>query len=159
MMLLKRCVHGLTKAAAPILLIALTACAETPRTATNFCRVLADRIDEMTEPPTDNASVNRLIDHYSRLAEVAPIEVEDSIVTLRDLFIAASKVNVNDPESVQAVADLAPGEEAAGLAAPPGSRMHLVDRDRPVARGALRLRRRLREGRRDHRGEIGRAHV
>ena len=117
MMLLKRCVHGLTKAAAPIVLLALAACAETPRTATNFCRVLADRIDEMTEPPTDNASVNRLIDHYSRLAEVAPIEVEDSIVTLRDLFIAASEVNVNDPESVQAVADLAYQADGAAEAA------------------------------------------
>ena len=117
MMLLKRCVHGLTKAAALISLLALAACAETPRTATNFCRVLADRIDEMTEPPTDNASVNRLIDHYSRLAEVAPIEVEDSIVTLRDLFIAASKVNVNDPESVQAVADLAYQADGAAEAA------------------------------------------
>lgn len=91
----------------------LASCAQTPRTATNFCRVLADRIDEITEPPTDNAGVDRLIEHYSRLAEVAPLEVEDDIATLRDLFIAASQVNVNDPESVQAVADAAYGAEKA----------------------------------------------
>jgi hypothetical protein len=117
MVVLKRCVHGLAMTAAALSFVALAACAETPRTATNFCRVLADRIDEMTEAPTDNASVNRLIDHYSRLAEVAPIEVEGDIVALRDLFIAASKVNVNDPESVQEVADLAYQADGAAEAA------------------------------------------
>jgi len=108
MMLLQRCVHRARPTVAALACVAaLASCAETPRTATNFCRVLADRIDEMTEPPTDNAGVDRLIEHYSRLAEVAPLEVEDDIATLRDLFIAASQVNVNDPASVQAVADLA----------------------------------------------------
>jgi hypothetical protein len=115
-MLLRRCVHRLAIVAS-LSLVVLTSCAETPRTATNFCRVLADRIDEMTEPPTDNASVNRLIDHYTRLAEVAPIEVEEAITTLRDLFVAASQVNVNDPESVQAVADLAYQADGAAEAA------------------------------------------
>jgi len=133
MMLLKRCVHESGAAARPgrsgaaarlargpsrVLLAALAAvglssCAETPRTATNFCRVLADRLAEITEPPTDNAAVDRLIEHYSRLAEVAPLEVEDDIVALRDLFIAASQVDVNDPESVQTVADLAYGADQA----------------------------------------------
>jgi len=133
MMLLKRCVHESGTAARPgrsgvaarlargssrVLLAALAAvglssCAETPRTATNFCRVLADRLAEITEPPTDNAAVDRLIEHYSRLAEVAPLEVEDDIVALRDLFIAASQVDVNDPESVQTVADLAYGADQA----------------------------------------------
>ena len=116
-MLLKRCVHGPATVATSLLLVTLAACAETPRTATNFCRVLAERIDEMTEPPADNAAVERLIDHYSRLAEVSPIEVEEHIAALRDLFIAASRVNVNDPESVQAVADLAYQADGAAEAA------------------------------------------
>jgi hypothetical protein len=114
MMLLQRCVHRTMQMVAILVGVSvLASCAQTPRTATNFCRVLADRIDEITEPPTDNAGVDRLIDHYSRLAEVAPLEVEDDIATLRDLFIAASQVNVNDPESVQAVADAAYGAEKA----------------------------------------------
>lgn len=113
-MLLQRCVHRTMQMVAIFVGVSLLAsCAQTPRTATNFCRVLADRIDEITEPPTDNAGVDRLIEHYSRLAEVAPLEVEDDIATLRDLFIAASQVNVNDPESVQAVADAAYGAEKA----------------------------------------------
>ena len=113
-MLLQRCVHRTMQMVAIFVGVSLLAsCAQTPRTATNFCRVLADRIDEITEPPTDNAGVDRLVEHYSRLAEVAPLEVEDDIATLRDLFIAASQVNVNDPESVQAVADAAYGAEKA----------------------------------------------
>lgn len=113
-MLLQRCVHRTVQMVAILVgLSVLASCAQTPRTATNFCRVLADRIDEITEPPTDNAGVDRLIEHYARLAEVAPLEVEEDIVTLRDLFIAASQVNVNDPASVQAVADAAYGAEKA----------------------------------------------
>lgn len=90
-----------------------SSCAETPRTATNFCRVLADRVAEMVEPPTDAAGVERLIEHYSRLAEVAPLEIENDIVTLRDLFVAASEVDANDPASVQALADRAYGADQA----------------------------------------------
>ena len=111
MKLLQRCVNGVVVTLITAALVG--ACAETPRTATNFCRVLADRIDEMVQPPTNNADIERLINHYSRLAEVAPIEVEDDIIVLRDLFVAASRVNVNDPESVQAVADAAYGAEKA----------------------------------------------
>jgi hypothetical protein len=82
-------------------------CAETPRTATNFCRVLADRIDEMTTPPTNNGEVDRLVEHYGRLAEVAPLEVEADFIALREVFAAASKVNVGDADSVQELADAA----------------------------------------------------
>lgn len=109
-----RCVRAALATAVVLLNVAvLTSCAETPRTATNFCRVLADRIDEMVQPPSDNAAVQRLIEHYTRLAEVAPLEVEDDIVALRDLFVAASEVDPNDPTSVQAVADLAYGADQA----------------------------------------------
>jgi len=117
MLLLKRCVHRVATVATVGVVLLSSACTETPRTATNFCRVLADRIDEMVEPPTDNAAVSRLIEHYSRLAEVSPLEVEDDIVVLRDLFIAASAVNVNDPASVQQVADLAYEADGAAEAA------------------------------------------
>lgn len=119
MKLPQRCVHRSvttvagTSIALIVLVGSLSACTQTPRTATNFCRVLAERISEMVEPPSDNAGVTRLIDHYSRLAEVAPLEVEDDIVVLRDLFVAASQVNVGDPASVQAVADLAYAAELA----------------------------------------------
>ncbi|MEY3615571.1 MAG: hypothetical protein RLZZ518_572 [Actinomycetota bacterium] len=93
--------------------VVLAACAETPRTATNFCRVLSDRIGLITTPPTSNDDVQQLIEHYDRLVEVAPLEVEDDLATIRDLFIAASQVNASDPESVQSVADAAYNAERA----------------------------------------------
>jgi len=95
------------------LVTAFAGCAETPRTATNFCRVLAERIDDITTPPTSNAEVQELIGHYDRLVEVAPIEVEDDLAAIRNLFVLASDVDVNDPASVQAVADAAYGAERA----------------------------------------------
>ena len=95
------------------LAIASSACAATPRTATNFCRVLADRIDDITTPPVSNAEVQRLIGHYDRLVEVAPIEVEDDLATLRNLFVLASDIDVNEAASVQAVADAAYAAERA----------------------------------------------
>ncbi|NDH45072.1 MAG: hypothetical protein EBY04_01665, partial [Actinobacteria bacterium] len=118
--------RGVTRRACAVVVflgVVAPGCAETPRTATNFCRVLADRIDEMTTPPTNNGEVERLVDHYGRLAEVAPLEVEADFIALRDVFVAASKVNVGDAESVQALADAArrglrhqrpPGDARAG---------------------------------------------
>lgn len=94
-------------------LAATAACAETPRTATNFCRVLANRIGDITTPPESNDDVQRLIEHYDRLVEVAPIEVEGDLTIIRDLFQAASQVNVKDLVSVQAVADAAYDAERA----------------------------------------------
>jgi hypothetical protein len=75
--------------------------------------VLAERIDDITTPPTSNAEVQELIGHYDRLVEVAPIEVEDDLAAIRNLFVLASDVDVNDPASVQAVADAAYGAERA----------------------------------------------
>lgn len=93
--------------------LTLVACTETPRTATNFCRVLADRLTALTTAPTNNDDVQQLIEHYDRLVEVAPVEVEDDLATIRDLFVQASEVKVNDPASVQAVADAAYAAERA----------------------------------------------
>ena len=107
--------RGVTRRACAVVVflgVVAPGCAETPRTATNFCRVLADRIKEMTTPPTNNGEVERLVDHYGRLAEVAPLEVEADFIALRDVFVAASKVNVGDAESVQALADAAYSAEA-----------------------------------------------
>ncbi len=93
--------------------LTVVGCAETPRTATNFCRVLAERIDEIVAPPKTQQDVEQLVDHYSRLAEVAPLEVEADFLALREIFAAAADVNVNDPQSLQAVADASYAAEAA----------------------------------------------
>jgi hypothetical protein len=69
--------------------------------------VLADRLDGITQTPTSSAQVQELIGHYDRLVEVAPIEVEDDLATIRNLFVLASEVDVTDAASVQAAAERA----------------------------------------------------
>lgn len=99
----------------PLLFIALvtvTACAETPRTGTNFCRQLAKEMPGISVMPATVEEVNAAVGHFTRLQKVAPLEVQQDWDALTELMIAASKVKADDAESVQQVADLAYATEA-----------------------------------------------
>ncbi len=93
-------------------LFAVTACAETPRTGTNFCRQLAKEMPGISVMPATVEEVNAAVGHFTRLQKVAPLEVQQDWNALTDLMIAASKVKADDAESVQQVADLAYATEA-----------------------------------------------
>lgn len=92
--------------------IAISACAETPRTGTNFCRQLAKEMPGISVMPATVEEVNAAVGHFTRLQKVAPLEVQQDWNALTDLMIAASKVQADDAESVQQVADLAYATEA-----------------------------------------------
>ena len=93
-------------------LFAVTACAETPRTGTNFCRQLAKEMPGISVMPATVEEVNAAVGHFTRLQKVAPLEVQQDWNALTELIIAASKVKADDAESVQQVADLAYATEA-----------------------------------------------
>ena len=93
-------------------LLAVTACAETPRTGTNFCRQLAKEMPGISVMPATVEEVNAAVGHFTRLQKVAPLEVQQDWNALTELMIAASKVKADDAESVQQVADLAYATEA-----------------------------------------------
>ena len=93
-------------------LLAVTACAETPRTGTNFCRQLAKEMPGISVMPATVEEVNAAVGHFTRLQKVAPLEVQQDWDALTKLMIAASKVKADDAESVQQVADLAYATEA-----------------------------------------------
>jgi len=97
--------------------IAVTACAETARTGTNFCRQLAKEMPGIAVMPATVEEVNVAVGHFTRLQKVAPLEVQQDWNALTELMIAASKVKADDVESVQKVADLAYASEANSLAA------------------------------------------
>ncbi|MBM3741237.1 MAG: hypothetical protein FJW43_00685 [Actinobacteria bacterium] len=100
------------------LLVALGACSETPRTATNFCRQLAKELPGITVPTATPAEVATMLERYRRLGKVAPLAIEKDWQSLTELLTLASRVNANDAESVQAVVDMAYStENAAGAAA------------------------------------------
>ena len=92
--------------------VVLTACSETPRTGTNFCRQLAKEMTGIAVMPATVAEVNAAVGHFTRLQKVAPLEVQQDWDVLTELMIAASKVKAEDAESVQQVADLAYASEA-----------------------------------------------
>ena len=92
--------------------VALTACSETPRTGTNFCRQLAKEMPGIAVMPATVAEVNAAVGHFTRLQKVAPLDVQEDWDALTELMIAASKVKAEDAESVQQVADLAYASEA-----------------------------------------------
>jgi hypothetical protein len=100
-----------------IALISISACAETPRTGTNFCRQLAKEMPGIAVMPATVEEVNAAVGHFTRLQKVAPLEVQQDWDVLTELMIAASKVKADDAESVQKVADLAYTSEASSLAA------------------------------------------
>lgn len=100
-----------------IALITISACAETPRTGTNFCRQLAKEMPGIAVMPATVEEVNAAVGHFTRLQKVAPLEVQQDWDVLTELMIAASKVKADDTESVQKVADLAYTSEASSLAA------------------------------------------
>ena len=100
-----------------IALIAVTACSETPRTGTNFCRQLAQEMPGISVMPATVDEVIAAVGHFTRLQKVAPLEVQQDWDVLTELMIAASKVKAEDAESVQHVADLAYASEASSKSA------------------------------------------
>ena len=100
--------HMATRVAATVFILAVltNACAETPRTATNFCRQLALEVPAITQPTATPAEVSQMLDRYKRLAKVAPLAIEEDWKSLTELLTVASRVNPNDAESVQTVIDM-----------------------------------------------------
>ena len=88
-------------------------CASTPRTATNFCRVLDARRAQIAVTPTTSGDIARLVADYEELVAVAPLEVESDLRVLLELFRLASNVNADEAEQVQRLADLSYGAEKA----------------------------------------------
>ena len=119
----RQCVRHITRTAttaiAAVLAVATltSACAETPRTATNFCRQLALEVPAITQPTATQAEVSEMLDRYKRLGKVAPLVIEEDWQSLTELLAVASRTNPNDAESVQAVIDMSYATERAADAA------------------------------------------
>ncbi len=91
----------------PCLVLLVVACSETPRTATNFGRQLAIEAPSIGDPPVTAADVAAMLARYERLSKTTPLVIEDEWKSLTELLAVASRVKSNDPESVQAVIEMA----------------------------------------------------
>ena len=85
----------------------VVSCSETPRTATNFCRQLAKEAPFIGDPPVTATDVAAMLARYERLSKAAPLVIEDEWKSLTELLAVASRVKSIDPESVQAVIEMA----------------------------------------------------
>jgi len=94
----------------------LGACSSPARTATNFCRQLADELPEIADLPATDEQISDAVQRYERLLEVAPLEIEKEFDSLTALMRAARDVDAADIESVQALVELTYSSEKDALA-------------------------------------------
>ena len=92
------------------------ACSSPARTATNFCRQLADELPEIANLPATDEQITDAVKRYERLLDVAPLEIENAFDSLTALMRAARDVDAADPASVQALVELTYSSEKDALA-------------------------------------------
>jgi hypothetical protein len=94
----------------------ISACSSPARTATNFCRQLANELPEIADLPATDEQISDAVKRYERLLEVAPLEIEREFESLTALMRAARDVDAADIESVQALVELTYSSEKDALA-------------------------------------------
>lgn len=96
-----------TAAALVLTAATLQGCSGTPRTTANFCARLSTMLPAIGTVPATPMEVDEMVARYDLLLEVAPLEVEDDLRSVAEMFRAASTMDPTDAASVQRVADLA----------------------------------------------------
>jgi len=100
------CTRRLTTWATVVALtLGLSACGGPSRTGTSFCRQLAEELPEIAQRMQTPKEVSAMVERYERLLERAPLTIEKDMAVMTDLLQQAAKLNTNNPEEVQAVAD------------------------------------------------------
>ena len=100
------CTRRLTTWATVVALtLGLSACGGPSRTGTSFCRQLAEELPEIAQRMQTPQEVSAMVERYERLLERAPLTIEKDMAVMTDLLQQAAKLNTNNPEEVQAVAD------------------------------------------------------
>ncbi len=103
-------------ASAPACVVLIGACSSPARTATNFCRQLANELPEIADLPATDEQISDAVKRYERLLNVAPLEIEKEFESLTALMRAARDVDAADTESVQALVELTYSSEKDALA-------------------------------------------
>lgn len=83
----------------------VASCASPERTGTNFCRQVAKELPQIGQLPTTPKEVSAMVGRYERLLERAPLSIEADLAVLTDLLKMAARVNPNDAEQVQELAN------------------------------------------------------
>ncbi len=94
-------------ALASIALVGVACGGATERSSERFCGELAAHANEIRIAPESADQIPALITLFSKMGEVAPLDVQQDWEQVYGSLKTADSVNVNDPASVQAVADAA----------------------------------------------------
>lgn len=88
-----------------VLTLGLTACGGSSRTGTSFCRQLSNELPDIAQRVQTQKDVSKMVDRYQRLLDRAPLTIEKDLAVMTELLRQASKLNTNNQEAVQALAD------------------------------------------------------
>lgn len=97
----------ITMTGAVLLLVTVTACSDTDRSANRFCGELNSSLADLTAEPVNGDDVGSLVDRFKDLNAITPIAIEEEWQALTDLVELAADSDPLDPASTQAVADAA----------------------------------------------------
>ncbi|MCU1399578.1 MAG: hypothetical protein JWN62_2687 [Acidimicrobiales bacterium] len=81
------------------------------RGTSQFCGELQAHAAQIQTPPEDADQIPALITLYSKMGEVAPLEIQGAWEKVYGILKTANTVNPSDPASVQAAADAAYGAQ------------------------------------------------
>ncbi|MCE2854874.1 MAG: hypothetical protein LW606_04120 [Ilumatobacteraceae bacterium] len=90
-----------------VLAVAIASCGGDERSSNAFCRQLADELPEIGQPMDTGGDVVAQVARYKRLLKVAPLSIETDFQVLTDLLDAAARMNPNNTDDVQDIADRA----------------------------------------------------
>jgi hypothetical protein len=66
---------------------------------------LSQELPAIAQRMQTSKEVNAMVDRYQRLLERSPLTIEKDMAVITDLLQQAAKLNTNNPEEVQALAD------------------------------------------------------
>jgi len=90
-----------------VVAVALAACSGDERSSNAFCKQLADELPEIGQPMDTGGDVVAQVARYKRLLKVAPLTIEEDFTVLTNLLDTASRLNPNNTDDVQKIADMA----------------------------------------------------
>jgi hypothetical protein len=98
------------------LIVGLGSCGEAAtRSTSRFCGELAAHATEIQSVPTKADEIPALITLYSKMGEVAPLEIQSDWETVYNVLKTANTVKPGDPASQQVAADAAYAANQAAL--------------------------------------------
>lgn len=107
------CARRTPMAAVLVATLFLLACGS-GRSGSAFCAQLGREIPAIGARMTTKREISAMVDRYERLLERAPLSIEDDLRTMTDLLKQAAKVDTNDKDEVQALADATYKSKRAG---------------------------------------------